>query len=270
MIHTKIAFIGTGKMATALISSICKNNLAKEIIASDHQEKNLKKMNKKIFNQKLKIFSTTDNKEAVRNSDIVFICVKPQDIDAVLNEIKDEVNNQLIVSIAAGIKITHIESILNTARIIRVMPNINCLVGEMAAGFSAGKYATKDDIENVSQILKAAGMSFFVEEKLIDSLSVVSGAGPAFFAYFIKSIAEAGIKKGLKKEMAYELAAKTASGTGKLLLELKLSPDELIGMVASKKGVTVEALKILNKEKANKTLEQMFNAAYKRSKELGK
>ena len=67
------------------------------------------------------------------------------------------------------------------------MPNINCLVGEMAAGFSAGKYATKEDIENVSQILKAAGMSFFVEEKLIDSLSVVSGAGPAFFAWICNS-----------------------------------------------------------------------------------
>ena len=261
-----ISFIGTGKMASALISSIYKNNLTKGIIASDHKEENLRKI-KSRFN---KIKTTTDNKEAVRNSDIVFICVKPQDIDAVLNEIKDIVKKQLVVSIAAGIKIKHIENILKNKRVIRVMPNINCLVGEMAAGFSAGKNATKEDIKDVSKILNAGGMPFFIEEELIDALSVVSGAGPAFFAYFIKAMAEAGIKKGLEKDIAYKLAEKTALGTGKLLLEMNLPPDELIKMVASKKGVTVEGLKVLDRRKARNILTEMFNAAYKRSKELGK
>lgn len=260
-----ISFIGTGKMATALISSIYKNKLAKEIIATNRNKENLNKI-KKQFNIK----TTTNNKEAVRNSDIVFICVKPQDIDVVLNEIKNEVKNQLIVSIAAGIKIKHIEDILGKKRIIRVMPNINCLVGEMAAGFSSGKYATKEDIKDISEILDTAGISFYIEEELIDALSVVSGTGPAFFAYFIEAIAKAGIKKGLQKEIAYKLAAKTALGTGKLLLKLKLTPDELIEMVASKKGVTLAGLKVLDKHKVKNILEKTFDAAYKRSKELGK
>jgi len=261
-----ISFIGTGKMATALIRSIYKNELYYEIIASDHKEENLKKIKSK-YN---KIKTTLNNKEAARNADIVFICVKPQVINEVLNEIKDEIKNQLIVSIAAGIKLKNIEKILKDKRIIRVMPNVNCLVGEMAAVFSKGKNATKEDINEVSKILNASGISFLVKEEQIDAFSVISGAGPAFFAYFIKGIAEAGIKKGLKKEIAYQLAAKTALGTGKLLLELKLTPNDLTEMVASKKGVTVEGLKILDKNKVNKTLEEMFNAAYKRSKELGK
>ena len=260
-----ISFIGTGKMASALISCIYKSRLADSIIASDKSIENLNKIKSK-FNLK----TTTDNKEAVKNSNIVFICVKPQNIDIVLNEIKSEIKNRLVVSIAAGIKIKHIEEIIGKKRIIRVMPNINCLVEEMAAGFSAGKHATKYDIKIVSEILNSAGMSFFIEEDLIDVLSVVSGAGPAFFAYFIQAIAEAGIKKGLPKEISYKLVAKTALGTGKLILEKNLSPEDVIKMVASKKGVTAEGLKILDKNKVNKTLEKMFDAAYKKSKELGK
>jgi len=261
-----ISFIGTGKMAAALISSIYKKKLSKYVIASDRKEENLAKIKSKFKNIK----TTTDNKEAVRNSDIVFICVKPQDIDIVLNEIKGEIKNQLIVSIAAGIKINHIESILGKKRIIRVMPNINCLVGEMAAGFSAGKYATKEDVKEVEKLLNSAGISFLIKEVLIDALSSISGAGPAFFAYFIEAMAKAGIKNGLQKEMAYKLAAKTALGTGKLLIEKNLSPDELIKMVASKKGVTLAGLKVLNKSKTNKIIEKTIQAAIKRSKELGK
>lgn len=259
-----ISFIGTGKMASALISCIYNKKLAKSIIASDKYDKNLINI-KKQFNIK----TIRDNKEAVRNSDIVFICVKPQDIDEVLNEIKYAVKNQLVVSIAAGIKIKHIESILKNKRVIRVMPNINCLIGEMAAGFSAGKYATKGDIVEVSKLLNAAGIAFHLKEELLDSVTAVSGSGPAFFAYFIDAIAKAGIKNGLSKNVAYKLAAQTALGTGKLLMN-GLSPQELIIMVASKKGATEDGLKILEKHKVRNILINTVNAAYKRSKELGK
>ena len=253
-------------MAAALISAIYEEKLAHHIIATNKDKKKLKKIKKQFCN----IETATDNRQAARNSDIVFICVKPQDIDNVLNEIKNEIKNQLIVSIAAGIKISHIESILGKNRIIRVMPNINCLVGEMAAGFSAGKYATKEDIKNVQNLLNSAGISFLIKEDLIDALSSISGAGPAFFAYFIEAIAKTGIKSGLEKKMAYKLAAKTALGTGKLMLEKSLSPEEVISMVASKKGVTLAGLKVLDKHKTKKIIEKTINAAIKRSKELGK
>jgi len=122
----------------------------------------------------------------------------------------------------------------------------------------------------VSKLLGVSGTAIQVEEGLLDAVTAVSGSGPAFFAYFIKYIAEAGVKKGLKKEIAYKLAAKTALGTGKLLLEMKITPDELIEMVASKKGTTEAGLKVLNKYKVKKILEKTVDAAYKRSRELGK
>ena len=260
-----ISFIGTGKMATALISCICKENITKSIIASDINNKSLSKVK-----TQFRIKTTIDNNEAVRNSDIVFICVKPQDIDYVLYEIKNTVKNQLIVSIAAGITIKHIEKILKDKRIIRVMPNINCLGGEMAAGYSAGKYATTEDLKIVSKILNSAGMAFLLKEDLLDAVTAISGSGPAYFAYFIKAFEEAGIKNGLPKEIAFKLAAQTALGTGKLLMEKNLSPEELIAMVASKKGTTIAGLNVFKKNKVKKILIKSINAATRRSKDLGR
>lgn len=259
-----IGFIGAGKMASALISCICKNK-NNGIIASDKNEKNLSTLR-----AEYKIETTKNNTEVARKSNIIFICVKPQDINGILEEIKDEIKSQLIVSIAAGIKIKHIEGILGNKRIIRVMPNINCLVGEMAAGFSAGTHATKENVKAVSKILGSAGMAFLLEENLLDTVGAVSGSGPAFFAYFIKSFEEAGIRNGLSKETAFKLAAQTALGTGKLLIENNLKPEDLISMVASKKGITIEGLKVLNKHNAKNILIKSINAAVKRSKELGK
>ncbi|HLC60029.1 MAG TPA: pyrroline-5-carboxylate reductase [Candidatus Nanoarchaeia archaeon] len=267
MLNKTISFIGTGKMATALISSIYRNKLNYEITASDHKEENLKNIKSKFS----KITTTLNNKEAVKKSDIIFICVKPQVIKEVLNEIKSEIKNQLIVSIAAGIKIKNIEKIIGKKRVIRVMPNVNCLVGEMAAGFAANIQVTKKDIKEISNLLNSAGMSFFIKEEMMDAMGVIGpGTGPAFFSLFIKYLAEAGMKKGLSLEMALKVVAQTALGTGKLILEKNLSPDEIISMVASKKGTTVAGLKILEKNKLKVIIQDTVNAAYKRSKELGK
>ena len=175
-----------------------------------------------------------------------------------------------VVSIAAGVKLKHLENKLKNKRIIRVMPNINCIAGEMAAGFSAGKYATKEDIKNVSGILNSAGIAFFMKEDLLDAVTGISGSGPAFFAYFIDAFVKAGVKNGLPRETAFKLACQTALGTGRLLMEKNLSPDKLIAMVASKKGTTVAGLDVLKKHKAKNILIKTIDAAVKRSKELGR
>ena len=148
------------------------------------------------------------------------------------------------------------------------MPNINCLVGEMAAGFSKGKYATKNDAAIVEKILSSAGIAFEMKEELLDTVTGLSGSGPAFFAYIIDAFAKAGMKHGLSQGAALKLAEQTCLGTGKLLIEKDISPDELIAMVASKKGTTIAGLKVL--KKSRKLLTKTIDAAVKRSKELGK
>jgi len=278
----KIAVAGAGYVG--LVTAACLAELGNEVICVDIDEDKISSLNGGIIpiyepgleelairnKNRHRLAFSTDLRRAIKESDIVFICVKPQDIDAVLDEIKDVVKNQLIVSIAAGIRLKHLENKLKNKRIIRVMPNINCIAGEMAAGFSAGKYATKEDIKNVSGILNSAGIAFFMKEDLLDAVTGISGSGPAFFAYFIDAFVKAGVKNGLPRETVFKLACQTALGTGRLLMEKNLSPDKLIAMVASKKGTTVAGLDVLKKHKAKNILIKTIDAAVKRSKELGR
>ncbi|MBI2130563.1 pyrroline-5-carboxylate reductase [Candidatus Woesearchaeota archaeon] len=217
-----------------------------------------------------KIRTAKNNIDAVKNSDIVFICVKPQDMDAVLKEIENNAKNKLIVSIAAGIKIGYIEKKLNGAKVIRLMPNVACIAGEMAAGISAGKKASDKDINKITKILHSSGKIYEIDEDLMDAVTAIAGSGPAFFAYFIESIMEAGARNGLPRNVALELAAQTALGTAKLMLEKGIRPEELMSMVASPKGTTIAGLEILRKSDVKGIIGKTIEAAVKRSRELSK
>jgi|SRR3989344_4279698 len=263
----KIGFIGSGKMATALVKAILKAGIASssDIISSDKNEAQLKNIAKET-----NIKTTKNNKEAVKNDDIVFLAVKPQDMEPVLEEIKAEIKNQLIVSIAAGIRLEFLQSRLRNARIIRVMPNTPCLVGEMAAGYALGKSCNDKDRQSIKKILNAAGKAIEMKENLLDAVTGLSGSGPAFVAYLIEALAEGGVKAGLSKETAAELAVQTFKGTAKLLQETKISPKELIDMVSSPKGTTVAGREVLEKSDVREVLIKTIEAAAKRSREMGK
>ncbi len=261
----KLGFIGTGKMSSALISSIYKIKPYK-ITASNRTKEKLIQLKKKFPGIKI----AKSNIEAVKNSDIVFICVKPHDIGTVLEEIKNDAENKLIVSIAAGIKTGYIENELKNARVIRAMPNVACIAGEMAAGISAGKNAAKKDLNSIKKILEEAGKSFVVDEGLMDIVTAISGSGPAFFAYLINAFKEAGIKQGLSEKTALGLASQTMLGTAKLLAENNIKPEELINMAASPKGTTMAGLEVLGKSKIKEILEMAIEAAARRSRELAK
>jgi pyrroline-5-carboxylate reductase len=258
----KIGFIGAGKMAEALITAILNSKITKEIITSDINTNRLNYLKKE-----LKIKTTNDNKE-ILNSDIIFLAVKPQVMDNVLEEIED--TDKLVVSIAAGITIGHLESKLKNARVIRVMPNTPCLVGEMAAGFSLGKKVKDDDVKLIEELLNSAGKAYLLNEKLLDGVTGLSGSGPAFVAYLLEGMIEAGVKEGLNKDIATELALQTFKGTAKLLQETGISPLELIDMVSSPGGTTVEGMSVLKKSDVKSVLRETIKAAAKRSKELKK
>ena len=273
---TSLAFLGTGKISTALISSISKNK-SYEIIAANRSKEKLTKLKK----SNPKIIIAKDNADAVRKSEVIFICMKPQDIDGVLDEIKGFIDkNKLIVSIVAGISIKHIESKLmkgNTLskrnfsqkiKIIRLMPNINCIVGEMACGVSFNKNIKEEDIKKIKKILSQCGKLFIVEEKLMHTITAISGSGPAFFAYFTGLMIDAGIKNGLDRKIAMELAVQTAFGTAKLMSEKKISAEDLIKIVASPNGTTMAGLSVLDGSDLKLILNKTISASIRRSKEL--
>src|SRR3989338_7546514 len=259
----KIGFIGTGNMATALIRSMKDNN---RIISSDKNEEKLQKAKKE-----LGIKTAKDNNEAAKSSEIIFLCAKPCDIKGILQEIKPNTENKIIVSIAAGIKIKSIENIIGkNKKIVRVMPNLNCAVSEMAAAFSCNKSIEADEKKSIKNLLNKAGLALEVEEEKMDAVTALSGSGPAFIAYMLDAFAKSGEKQGLSREISYKLALQTFFGTAKLLKETGENPESFIKRVASPKGTTEAGLEVLQKSEIKSIIEKIIQSAAKRSKELGK
>ena len=269
MLKEKIGFIGGGKMGEALMKGILKAKLSTvdNIIVSDVDKKRCQSLE-----DETGIKTIQDNKEVTANSDIIILAVKPNIMGAILEELKRDITSKhLVVSIAAGIPLNFMESSLNKGcRAIRVMPNTPCLVGETAAGYALGENATQDDGELVGQILNAVGRSYLLEEKYLDAVTGLSGSGPAFIYTVIEALADGGVKMGLPRDVSTELAAQTAFGAAKMVLESDAHIGELKDSVTSPGGTTIEGLHALEKGGLSNTLINAVEAATKKSKRLGK
>jgi len=269
MLKEKIGFIGAGRMAEALVKGILNADLSStdKIIASDLDEKRCQ-----ILKNENKIKTTQDNKQVISGSDIIILAVKPNILGIILKELKSDITSKhLIVSIAAGIPLSFIESLLSEdCRVIRVMPNTPCLVGEAAAGYALGKNATQDDARLVGEILNAVGKSYLLDEKLIDAVTGLSGSGPAFVYTIIEALSDGGVKMGLPRDVSTKLAAQTVLGAAKMVLETGLHTGELKDFVTSPGGTTIEGIHALEKGGVRKALIDAVEVATKKSKKLGK
>jgi pyrroline-5-carboxylate reductase len=234
-----------------------------EIVASDVSEERLGEL------KKLGITTTTDNKKLVKLCETIFIAVKPDVVDSVLKETREFSEDKLFVSVAAGASTKSIEA-RTKARVVRVMPNICGAVGEMASCFSLGSRASREDEKLVEKLLGSVGITFKVDEKLMDAVTGLSGSGPAYLYFIVKSLQEAGVGLGLPGEVALKLAAQTAKGAGEVILRGGKTPEELINMVCTPGGTTVEGLKVLEERQVPKALKDAVKAAAKRARELSK
>lgn len=262
----KIGFIGAGKMANALAAAILRGRLAQsqDIICSDPLSERLNTLQKQ-----LGVMVTQDNQEVFRRSDVVVLAFKPQNFPEAIEGMESVVRpEQIIISIMAGVRIARIQQYL-PARLVRVMPNTPCLVGEMAAGFAVAENVTETDLKTVRAILQPAGVALQVPEQQLDAVTGLSGSGPAFVAYLIENFITAGISEELQEETARQLALKTFAGTARLLSEWDLSPRELIEMVSSPGGTTVAGREILESSNVKDSIINTIKRAAQRSRELG-
>ncbi len=268
IINAKIAFIGSGNMAEALIKGLIVAGTAKanQIMGTDVSTDRLDHL-KKTYG----ISAAQSNIEAAHEAGVIILSVKPQIIERVLTEISSVVDDKkLVISIAAGIALTKIEkSLRETARIIRVMPNTPALVLAGVAALSAGKNVTNEDLALAQSIFNSVGRTVIVDEKLMDAVTGLSGSGPAYIFMIIDALSDAGVKVGLPRSLALELAAQTVYGSSKMVLETKEHPGKLRDMVTSPGGTTIEGLHALEKGKLRATLMNAVEAATARSKELG-
>lgn len=268
----KIAFIGSGNMAEALIRTLIDSSVFNpdSIICSDLSNKRLK-----YIHNNYNVSTTPDNVNAVQKADIIILSVKPQVMLTILEQISEAVNSsKLIISIAAGIGLDVIQNALNKdrsrkLRLVRAMPNTPAMVQAGATALSKSEDTPGKDLKAAMEIFNAVGKVVEVTEEMMDAVTGLSGSGPAYVFLILEALADAGVKEGLPREIAMALSVQTVLGAAKLASESGDHPGKLKDMVTSPGGTTIAGLHALEQGGLKAVLMNAVGAATKRSKELG-
>lgn len=258
-----ISIIGAGVMGSAITTALVKQKIfsPKNIIVVDLDSKKLARL------KKLGVQTMKDTAMAAVSADYVLLAVKPQQVAAVC---EDWETDEIIISILAGTKIEKLKKLTGSKKIVRIMPNTPSQIGAGMSGWIATKNIPATDKKLMKKIAASLGKEVELKnEKLIDSVTAVSGSGPAYFFAFVEALTEAAKKLGLGKN-AELFASQTFFGAAKLAEDSKLDFKTLRENVTSKKGTTEAALNALKKGKLGKLVEQAAKAARQRSEELGK
>jgi pyrroline-5-carboxylate reductase len=263
-----IGFIGGGNMAEAIIKGMVlgsRTDVQDEILVAEPNEER-----RMYLQQAYGISATASNKEVVASCDIIILAVKPQNIEAVLDDIANDITDKkVVVSIAAGITLSYLASKLRTELIIRVMPNTPALVQEGMSVMSLCGCFYGKELDMVKGILLSVGKVLVLPEEQMNAVTALSGSGPAFVALFIDAMTDAGAKMGLNRADAVELSVQTVLGTAKLL-DTGMSAENLRKMVTSPGGTTAAGLKVFEEKGFTGIVEAALKAAQVRADELGR
>ncbi len=266
--NKKIGFIGAGVMGKAIIGGLIESGYVKKenIFASEINQELANKVS-----SELGISASIDNNKVAESSDILFICTKPFIIKKVLEDISNSLGEKtLVISIAAGVSSETIENSINKSiPVIRTMPNTPVLVKEGMVALCRGKHATDEHIELTKNLFEQTGKCIEVPEKLINAVTGISGSGPAFMYLIIEALADGGVKKGLPKKTAIELAAQTALGAAKMVLETGKHPAILKDEVTTPGGTTIAGLMTMEEHGVRSALAKTVQSTAEKADELG-
>ena len=234
-------------MGGAIIGGTVKNKIvpAKNITVSDVNAAGLAKLKSEYG-----VNTVSDNTAVAKDSDILFLCVKPAVVYGIIDEIKDSLKkNATVVSIVAGQSTEKLlEAFGAKIKLVRVMPNTPALVGEGMAAISPCSGVPKAMLDKICKIFNGFGKAEIVPEKLMDAVTAVSGSSPAYVFMFIEAMADAAVAGGMPRKQAYTFAAQSVLGSAKMVLETGKHPGELKDMVCSPAGTTIEAVGVLEAE----------------------
>lgn len=264
-----IAIVGAGNIGEALISGlVAAGHDPQEIIASNRTPER-----SEYLEQEYGVRTSADNHAAVSSADYVFLCVKPPQITKLLAELSDTLDNNddaVVVSMAAGITVTAMEEAASAGTpIVRVMPNTPMLVGKGLSACSPGRFVTEQQMEGVTEILRAVGEVVVVGEEKMDAVVALSGSAPAYYFLVTEALVDAGVHLGLPRDLATQLAKSSAAGAGALLAARDDEPATLRANVSSPAGTTVAALRELEESGIRGAFFRAADAAARRSAELG-
>ncbi len=263
----RVAFLGAGKMGGIILQALVKHGLltAETSCAPVAHEERAKAQA-----AKLKVPVGTNNVEAVKGADIIVIGVKPQVVEDVVREISGHITpQQMIVSVAASVPTAMIEKNLPpNVPVIRAMPNTPCITGEGMTAICKGKHASAEHVALTCQMFDVVGRTVVVDEKHMDAVTALSASGPAYIYIILESLAEAGVKVGLPRDIATLLAAQTTLGAAKVVLDTGDHPALLKDAVTTPAGCTIDAIMELEEGKLRVTLIKAVVKAAQRAKEL--
>ena len=263
----RLAVLGAGKLGETLIRGLLEAgvvNAQNITVTAGHQQR------LDVMRERFGVQATLSNADAAREADIIILSVKPQTVPAVVQQIAGSLGrDQLLISVAASVSCAFIEKHLKQpAPVIRAMPNTPCLLNKGMTGISAGANAAKAHIDIAKFIFDSVGRSVIVDEKHMDAITGLSASGPAFIYIIIESLAEAGVKVGLPRDVATELAAQTVVGAGSMVLETGEHPAKLKDMVTTPAGCTIDGILELEDGGLRVTLIKAVVKATQRAKEL--
>jgi pyrroline-5-carboxylate reductase len=260
-----VAIFGAGVMGETLLSGLLRaGRPVDQLVITERREERAAELTQKYGVRVL------DNAEAAALADTLVLVVKPQDMGGLLAEIRDHVaEGNLVVSLAAGITTTYLESRLPDGRaVVRVMPNTPAQVDEGMAAISPGSHSTPADLAHVTEILSATGRVLTLPERYQDAVTAISGSGPAYLFFVVEAMIDAGVHLGLPRDTATELVVQTMLGSAKLLRETGEHPTVLRERVTSPGGTTAAAVRQLEDHKVRAAFMGAIEAARDRSREL--
>jgi pyrroline-5-carboxylate reductase len=266
MTHLHIGFIGTGRIARALIGGLSQREHT-SIAGFDKEPAALASIS-----ADYPVLSCLSIEEVALKSRVIILAVKPYQMEEVLGKLKPVLGtNHLLISVAAGISSEFIRKHSGeTIRVIRVMPNTPAFVGEGMTALCRGKMASDEDILLASDLFSSIGRVAILDEKQMDAATALSGSGPAYMFHILDSLAEGGVQCGLSRDEALLLGAQTMIGAAKMVLSGQKSPEQLKQEVTTPGGTTEAGLKVMDEKNVKQILVETVTAAAERSRELMK
>lgn len=268
MLKKKIAFIGPGVMAEAMIAGLLHKKLARPenvTAAGPREERGLE------LSRKYGVKTTTDNASAVSRADVVVLSIKPQRLSEVMKGLKGIRSEALVLSIIAGASIKKISTGLKHKTVVRSMPNTPGQIGEGITVWTSSQEVTEEQQDMARGILGALGDEVYVEdESYLDMATALSGSGPAYVFLFTEALIDAGVHMGFPRRIAEQLVLQTIKGSTSFYQQAARHPATLRNQVTSPGGTSAEALYYLEKAGFRTAISRAVWAAYQRSLELGK
>lgn len=266
----KIGFIGCGNMAEALVSGMIQSGLdPKRIMVSRRNETRLNELQEQIG-----VETTRINREVCQNADLIFLCVKPNQMEVVCKEIASALLPQsILISIAAGITIESLENWLgNDKKIIRAMPNTPVMVqaGMISCSLNdeMNKAVNGEEVIEIKALLETCGKCEIVPESLIAAVIGVSGSSPAYMYMMIEALADGAVREGMSRDLAYTFAAQAMLGSAQMVLATGEHPAKLKDQVTSPGGTTIEAIASLEKNGFRGSIIEAVSKAAEKSRNL--